>query len=301
MSAAPKWAALMLTAALLAACKAEPEALPGAPNEPVAAVEALAEALRDGDLVRYSTLSLPPALQAQRAALWRQQMDAAPPADDANAERYASLMAEMLAPDAETALWAKAEPRLATMEQELGPRWTMGVTMLSGFASAAIASDERLSDAEKGHASGVVKAFAAWASDQAAFTNREHARQALTIAVQTARDLDLPTVDAMRALDYDPMLEKAGIAFRGAKAMAAVYGLDADAALGEITAEVIALEGERAVVRVRYPLLGDEVVFEQPMLQIDGGWYREDAVRELEASLAAAPVALPTPAAAPTP
>ena len=301
MPDAPKWAGLLLAAALLAACKGEPEAIPGAPNEPVAAVEALADALRDGDLARYSALSLPPALQAQRAVLWRQQMDAAAPADEANAERYASLMAEMLAPEAEAALWAKAEPRLATMEQELGPRWTMGVTMLSGFASAAIASDERLSEAEKGHASGVLNAFAAWAGDQAAFTNREHARQALAIAVQTARELDLPTVDAMRALDYDPMLEKAGIAFRGAKAMAAVYGLDADAALGEITAEVIELDGARALVRVRYPLLGDEVVFEQPMLQIDGGWYREDAVRELEATLAAAPLALPTSAAAPTP
>lgn len=301
MPAAPKWAGLLLAAALLAACKGEPEAIPGAPNEPVAAVEALADALRDGDLARYAALSLPPALHAQRAALWRQQMDAAPFADQANHERYASLMAEMLAPEAETALWAKAEPRLATMEQELGPRWTLGVTMLSGFASAAIASDERLSEAEKSHASGVLKAFAAWAGDQAAFTNREHARQALTIAVQTARELDLPTVDAMRALDYDPMLEKAGIAFRGAKAMAAVYGLDADAALGGIAAEVIQLEGARAVVRVRYPLLGDEVVFEQPMLQIDSGWYREDAVRDLEAALASAPAAPSPSAAVPTP
>jgi hypothetical protein len=58
------------------------------------------------------------------------------------------------------------------------------------------------------------------------------------------------------------------------------------------------------VVRVRYPLLGKEVSFEQPMRQIDGGWYREDAIEALEqsvAELAAGPAEAPAvaPAAAP--
>ena len=49
---------------------------------------------------------------------------------------------------------------------------------------------------------------------------------------------------------------------------------------------MVELEGDRAVVRVRYPLFGREVRFEQPMLRIDGGWYREDAVQGLERALA---------------
>lgn len=289
----------LLSAVLaLAACQREPEPVPGAPDEPVAAVEALAEALREGDLKRYAELSLPPAMHAQQKALWRQQVAAKNPIDDEQAQRYAELMAQLTAPDAEAALWAKAEPKLVALEQELGPKWTLGVTMLSGFATTAISASESMSEAEKGHATGVVTALAEWAGDQAQFTDRQRAKQALGVAVRTARELDLPSVDTLEALDYDPMLEKAGIAFRGFKSMISAYGIDADAALSQVQAEVVSIDGPRAVVRVRYPLLGKQVSFEQPMRHVDGGWYREDAIEALERSVAelGAPVA-PTAAA----
>lgn len=277
---------LVLGALVLAACQREAEPVAGAPGEPVAAVEALAEALREGDLRRYAELSLPPTMQARQKALWRQQVAAKNPVDEAQAQRYAELMAELIAPDAETALWAKAEPKLVALEQELGPKWTLGVTMLSGFATTAIRASESMSEAEKGHAAGVVAALAAWAGDQARITDRERAKEALGVAIRTARELDLPDVAAIEALDYDPMLEKAGVAFRGFKAVMAAYGIDADAALSQVEADVIAIDGPRAVVRVRYPLLGKEVQFEQPMREIDGGWYREDAIDALERSMA---------------
>lgn len=284
---------LLIGALMVVACRSEPEPVAGAPGEPVAAVEALAEALREGDLRRYAELSLPPPMHAQQKALWRHQVARKNPVDAEQAERYAELMRELAAPDAEAALWARVEPKLAALEQELGPKWTMGVTMLTGFATTAIAASNTLSEAEKGHASGLVAAVAAWAGDQARFTDRESARKALGVAVDTARELDLPTIEAIEALDYDPMLDKAGVAFRGFKAVAAAYGIDADAALSQVQAEVIQLEGPRAVVRVRYPLLGETVSFEQPMVLIDGGWYREDAVQALEQALAdAGPEAL---------
>jgi len=277
---------LLMAVLALAACRREPEPVPGAPDEPVAAVEALAEALRDGDLKRYAELSLPPAMHAQQKALWRQQLAAKNPIDAEQAKRYADLVAQLTAPDAEAVLWAKAEPKLVALEQELGPKWTLGVTMLSGFATTAIGASETMSEAEKSHATGVVSALAGWAGDQAQFTDRERAKQALAVAVRTARELNLPDVAAIEALEYDPMLEKAGVAFRGFKDVAAAYGIDADAALSQVQAEVIALDGSRAVVRVRYPLLGQEVAFEQPMRQIEGGWYREDAIEALERSAA---------------
>jgi hypothetical protein len=291
---------LLLLGLALAGCRREPEPIEGAPGEPVAAVEALAAALREGDLKRYAELSLPPDLHARQKALWRQQVAAANPIDEEQAQRYAELMAQLTAPDAEAALWAKAEPKLAALEQELGPKWTLGVTMLSGFATTAISASETMSEAEKSHATGVVEALATWAGDQAQFTDREAAKSALSAAVRTARELALPDVQAIEALDYDPMLDKAGVAFRGFKEVLAAYGIDADAALSQVTAEVVQLDGSRAVVRVRYPLLGEEVRFEQPMVLIDGGWYREDAVRSLEKAVAeAAAGADGQPAAAP--
>lgn len=294
--------ALLLLALSLAACRREPEPVVGAPQEPVAAVEALAGALRDGDLRRYADLSLPPPMRAQQIELWRRQMAVAPPVAAETVQRYNDLMTALTAPDAEATLWAEAEPRLAAIQQQVGPRWTMGVTMMSGFAKTAIAADPTLSGAEQGHATAVVDAVAAWANDPALLTDPARNKAAIGIVVRTARELDLPTLDAARALEHDAMLDKAGVAFRGAKAVAAAFGVDVQAALSQVQAEVVEIDaaGDRATVRVRYPLLGREVAFEQPMVRIDGGWYREDAISALSEALAAesAPLPAPDPAAA---
>jgi hypothetical protein len=283
VTACLRWGLLALLLLALAACRREPEPVVGAPAEPVAAVEALAEALREGDLARYAQLSVPPSMQAAQEAAWRARWQGAEPPSEEQAARYAEWMRELTAEAAEDDLMAKAEPRLAQLEQELGPKWSVGVAMLAGFAHAAIAANEDLSAPDKAHARGVVTALSKWAAERAAFTDRERARAAIAVAARTARELDLPTLEAVQALDYAPMLEKAGIAFRGAKDIARAYGVDLDAALSEVQAEVIRLEGDRAVLRVRYPLLGETVAFEQAMLRIDGGWYREDAIEALRA------------------
>lgn len=280
-------------ALLLAACKREPQPIEGAPDEPVAAVEALAGALAEGDLVAYSRLSLPPELRAKQAELWRQQMAAPIPLADDKVRRYNELMATLTAPDAEARLWAAAEPRLAAMQEQVGPKWALGVTMLSGFATAAIAADPTLSDAEQSHAEGVVDAVSEWAKDQANFTDPARAKQAIGIAVRTARAMELPTLEAARTLEYDAMLGKASVAFRGSKEIAGAFGVDIGAALAQVQADVVELDGPRAVVRVRYPLLGKEVSFEQPMVRIGEGWYREDAVQSLEKALAEQAAAMP--------
>lgn len=280
-------------ALLLAACKREPQPIEGAPDEPVAAVEALAGALAEGDLVAYSRLSLPPELRAKQAELWRQQMAAPIPIADDKVRRYNELMATLTAPDAEARLWAAAEPRLAAMQEQVGPKWALGVTMLSGFATAAIAADPTLSDAEQSHAEGVVDAVSEWAKDQANFTDPARAKQAIGIAVRTARAMELPTLEAARTLEYDAMLGKASVAFRGSKEIAGAFGVDIGAALAQVQADVVELDGPRAVVRVRYPLLGKEVSFEQPMVRIGEGWYREDAVQSLEKALAEQAAAMP--------
>jgi hypothetical protein len=283
---------LLLALLVLAACQRDVEPVEDAPDEPVAAVEALAAALRDGDLRRFSELSVPPSLHVRQRELWEAQRQARGEDDAAEAARFDALMAQLTAPDAEQVLWAKAEPRLMAFQQEAGPKWPLGVSMMAGFARAAIAANERLSAPEKGHATALVDTFAAWAGDPARVTDRERARRALQQVVATARELDVPDSAALRALDYDAMLERAGVAFRGAKAVAAIYGIDADAALSGVKAEVIALEPTRAVLRVRYPLLGEQVQFEQTMRLVDGGWYREDALQALEVATAAASPAL---------
>jgi len=278
---------LLLLVLLGSGCRREPAALEGAPAEPVEAVQALAQALHEGDLVRYARLSVPPAMYAEQQVLWRQSLASATPLDPAEAERWRRLMAELTAPDAEAALWARIEPRLQDLEQQVGPSWEVGVGMLAGFATAAIAAHPALSEAEKAHAKSLVEATRGWAAERAHFTDPARAQAAIAVAVQTAHALQLPELEALRTLELEAALGKAGVAFRGGKALAAAYGIDVDAALAQVQAEVIALEGDHAIVRVRYPFLGQIVDFEQPMVRIDGGWYRADAVEAHRKAMAA--------------
>jgi hypothetical protein len=283
----PTWALLALLSLVLAlaACRREPADAAQAPGDPVAAVEGLVGALRDNDLVRYSRLSLPPDLHARSEALWaRRQAEAEPPTAE-EAQDYADLMARLTAPDAETALMRDLEPKLAKFESEISGQWPLMQATASIFLTAAIQANTELSEAEKAHGGEVVAALMAWAQP-ALFTDRERARQAVAALSRTARELDLPTLDQVRALPMQPALEKGGVALAGFKEVGRAYGLDMDQSLDGVRAELVSSEGDNATVKVSYPLLDKTVSFEMQMLRRDDAWYSAEAVRQLEAELA---------------
>lgn len=291
-------AALLLTALVLAGCRREPEAdLSTVPGDPVAAVQAQAQALRDNDLVRWSKLSLPPELQARSQALWEQRVAAAEPADPEDAREYADIMARLTAPDAEAALMRDLEPKLAQFEAEVAGQWPLMQATASIFLSAAIEANTELAAAQKTHGRAVANALLDWAQP-ALITDRARARQAIAALSATARELDLPTLEQARALGYTEAHEKGGVALAGLKQASKAYGLDLDASLEGVRAELLSTEGDQATVRVTYPLLGRDVAFEARLQRVGEGWYDADAIAQAEAELAeAANATAVTPAA----
>lgn len=276
-----------------------------APREPVAAVEGLARAVRDDDLVRYSRLSLPPELHARMEARWKARLAAAPPPRPQEIADYDRWMGRLTAPGAEQEIIAKAAPRLDKLEKEIGAQWPLMQATAKIFINGVIQANDSLSPAEKDHAQAVGGALAAWLQPELV-TDRDRARQAIAIVVATARELDLPTLADARRLEMIPALEKAGTGLRGLKRLGKVYGFDANAALDQLEAKVDKVEGDTALVEVTYPLLGEEIAFEMELVRLDGRWYPADAVRDAEAELArplpvaAAPAAPAGPAPAQT-
>lgn len=291
-------AALLLTALVLTGCRREQDAdLSTVPGDPVAAVQAQAQALRDNDLVRWSKLSLPPELQARSEALWAQRVAEAEPADPEDAREYAEIMARLTAPDAEAALMRDLEPKLAQFEAEVAGQWPLMQATASIFLSAAIEANTELAAAQKTHGRAVADALLDWAQP-ALITDRGRARQAIAALSATARELELPTLEQARALGYTEALEKGGIALAGLKQASKAYGLDIDASLEGMSAELLSTEGDQATVRVTYPLLGRDVAFEARMQRVGEGWYDADAIAQAEAELAeAANATAVTPAA----
>lgn len=284
----PAWALLaLLTFALaLGACRRDPEAV-AAPGDPVAAVNALAKALRDNDLVRYSRLSLPPDLHARSEALWNQRVKAAEPIPPEDAAEYEEMMARFTSPKAEAELMRDLEPKLAKFESEVQGQWPMMQAAGGMFLNAAIQANTELSAAEKAHGGEVVSSLMAWAQP-ALFTDRKRARTAISALVETAREVDLPTLAQARALPMLPALEKGGVAFAGFKRAAKAYDLDLDRSLDGVKAELVSADGDNAIVKVGYPFLDQDVSFNMALVRRDGGWYSADAIRQAEEELAEA-------------
>ncbi len=285
----PAWALLALLALVLAlaACRKDSPDEAQAPGNPVAAVEGLAKALRDNDLVRYSRLSLPPDLYARSEALWNRRVAEAEPVSDADAAEYDKMMARLTAPDAEAQLNRDLEPKLAKLEAEISGQWPMMQATALIFLNAAIQANTDLSAEEKTHANEVVAGLMDWAQP-ALFTDRARARAAVSALVETADALALPTLAQARALPMEPAMEKGGVALAGFKKVAKAYDLDLDRALDGVQAELVSSAGDSAQVKVSYPLLDKTVSFEMEMVRRGDGWYSAQAVRDAEVELAEA-------------
>lgn len=285
----PAWALLALLSLVLAlgACRKDAPEEAKAPGDPVAAVEGLAKALRDNDLVRYSRLSLPPELYDRSEALWNRRVAEAAPVDDADAAEYDKMMARLTAPNAEAELNRDLEPKLAKLETEIAGQWPMMQATALIFLNAAIQANTELSDEEKAHSSEVVAGLMAWAQPSL-FTDRARARVAVSALVETADALALPTLAQARALPMLPAMEKGGIALAGFKKVAKAYDLDLDRALDGVQAELVSANGDSAQVKVSYPLLDKTVSFEMEMMRRGDGWYSAQSVRDAEAELAEA-------------
>jgi hypothetical protein len=280
---------LLLAGVLLGGCRQDK-----APGDPVAAVEGLADAIHDNDLVRYSRLSVPPALHEQLEARWKQSLATAPPPRPDQVADYAAWMKRLTAEDADAELYKSLDPKLTRLQQEIGAQWPLMQATAGIFLKGVIQANDNLTPAQKDHASAVGAALLGALTPER-ITDRDRARQAIAIVTRTARDLDLPTLADARALEMEPALEKGGIGLRGLKAAGAVYGLDVDAALAGVEAKVKSAKGDSATMAVTYPLLGKSIAFEMELLRRDGRWYPADAVRKAEAELAQP---LPKPLAA---
>lgn len=273
---------LSTLALALAACKKD-EA-PQVADDPAAAVADLAKSLRDNDLVRFSRLSVPAPVYARFEQRWEEQKAAAGEITDEDRASFAEGLGRLTAPDAEQTLYAELEPTLVQFETEMAPQLPLMVAMGSGFITASVQQSDTLSDSQKQHASDVIGAIAGWVTT-APLADRDKARQAIGVAVRTARGLGIESADEMQALNFEQAMRKGGEIGGGFKQVLALYGLDLDASLDSVKTENLARNGDQARVRVNYTLAGNPISFEMDMVRQDGGWYSPELIANAQEQL----------------
>lgn len=266
----------------LTGCKKDaqdPAALASATDTPTEAVSAAAKALRKGDLLGAMNVSLPPAEMERMKADWIAAR-AATANDAADDARYAEMMAKLSASDAEQRLYDELEPVLAKYEAEMASQMPLMIGMGQGFMAQGIAANESLTPEQKKQATEAVAATAAWLQT-VPWTDRDLLRQAIAKAVATARKLDLPTMEQVRALEFEKAMEKAGVAFTGVKEILALYGLSLDKLFDSVRPELVSQEEDAAVVRVHFKLFDTALWHDTQMRRDEGRWYGKDTIDQL--------------------
>lgn len=255
-------------------------------SDPAKAVEAFAAKLKENNVLEAVQFAVPPAKLDEIRADWKSKMAEETPTEEEKAE-FAQNMAKFTAPNAEETLYAELEPLLVKFETEMAAQMPMMIGMGQGFAMQTIQANEELTEAQKQQATEVIGALAGWLQT-AKFADRDLAKKGISIAVKSARDLNVKTLDEVRALDFDHAMGKVGIAFGGMKDILALYGFDMNQALASTKASVVSKADGAAKVSVGYTLLGKSLTTETDMIEVDGRWYGKDTVEQLVSGLAGA-------------
>jgi len=261
---------------------------------PDAAVLAAVRALRGNDLNAFFLAALPPSEVAKIKSDWANKMNEDPITDE-DRKKFADQMAKFTAPGAEDKLFAEAEPQLKKLDAQAA-QIPMMIAMGQGFLQSAIQQNQDLTDEQKKQSAAVVDAAAKWAQG-VKFTDPALAKAAIAAVSKTARDLNLKSLDEVRALNYDQGMAKAGIALAGAKQIAGAYGLKIDQWLDSVKAETVSTTGDAAKVKVTYTAFDQPFTTESDLVKVDGKWFGKQAVEKWQKEQAAETAAAANPQA----
>ncbi len=283
------WGALLLAIALLAGCRPENGGgpvvgrVPGA-REPAQAVLLPTRHLRRNDLAAFARDAVPPVLHARLEAAWRRG-DTRWPLDELPFdERLPKLLGALAAPGSERRL-------LQTFDHQFSGETTALKAAAQGlglFGAQYLRHEGDFSQAERLHYTLFVQALSRWGA-QAPLGDPARAKTAVPQLAAAARATGLRSEADFAAAGMQASLARLSGFLRVLKQVLGGYGLDLDATLSGLRAEVVEQRGARAKVRMRYTLGGQPVEAVVEVERVGGRWYLSDYLRHAEAAAGVAP------------
>ncbi len=242
-----------------------------AAKQPDTALMAGIQHLRDNDLKSFVNHALP----ADALAKMRSEYEASrqEPISAEERAQFEEQIQKLTAPNAEQALMDELRPAL----QQYGPQIPMMVGFGQGMLISSVQQAEQLDATQKADAVKSIEAIGGWLSS-ADLASEAKAEQAVRVMVATARDMKLSTMDDVRAMSFDEMLERMSTGMAGAKEVLNVYGFSVDDVLASMTAEVVETGETEATVKVNYTLLGAQQSAQTNMVRIGDNWYGSELV-----------------------
>jgi hypothetical protein len=276
-------ALLLSVALLLSACHGKDDASQPGGSTPESALQGSIDLVKAGDFSGLWKHALPPADYATMRADWTRHEQNQPPITAQDRARFDDAMHKLTEPDAENKLFAEVQPKLTGMEQQYKDQIPVLISVGQAMAKNSIAQNKNLSDEQKAQTSAVLDVLGPWAQQNAWF-DQARTKQAIGVAVATARKLDLKSPDQLRSMDFDTAMAKYSIGFGGFRQLLAIYGLSVDDTLNSIKLSEVSNSNGHAVVKIDYTLLGKPLSSQSKMVQQDGRWYAEDMLANVRQS-----------------
>ncbi len=265
---------LVMVALTQSACQRDATTRGG--STPSLAVQGLIDHLARGDFAGLWRSGLPPADYATLRADWnRRARDTSPAARAGHPGKWDAALQQLGAPQAQVKLSATVPPALIRLQQRYGDQLPVLISIGGAFARNNLKHDADLSPTEQFLASQLIDTLTPWAQ-QAPWFDPAKARQAIGIAVATARAVQLGSIEQWHRLDFDTAMARSALAWNGARRLLLLYGLSVDATLHSVTLTELSRHDSHAVVRMDYRVLGKPLTAQVPLVQLDGRWYSQD-------------------------
>jgi hypothetical protein len=120
-----------------------------------------------------------------------------------------------------------------------------------------------------------------WVKDTR-FTDPALVKQALAAVSDTAKKLEIKTLEEARALTFEQAAPKFKIAFAGLKKVFETYGFSIDQTLSTVKVEVLSSTEDTAKLKVSYDLLGAPLETTTEMVRINDRWYGKDTIEKIK-------------------
>jgi len=257
--------------------------LPGAATEPANAVRQLARYLHDDDLAGYARAAVPAAQYAGLETAWAQGHSRWPLTELPLHEKLPVLLATLSANDAPVQLQRAFKAQIAGQAASV----RQAAHSLSLFGVQYITHQGDYSADERAHYVQLVNALGDWAQ-AAPLSDPRLAASTIATLTSAARATGLDSDAALQQAGMTGSLQRLGPFARAAKQVLASYGLAVDESTAELRAGLVHQAGDRATVRVQYPLAGSEIDLQVVLERRQGRWYPARTLAEVDALLAAA-------------
>ena len=189
---------------------------------------------------------------------------------EADKAQFAQTVTMLTSDGAEETLYAMVEPQLEQARAMLPMMLMMGKDQIL----QGIKENPMLPEAQRDSAATVVGAAMDWMGEND-ILSEDKTKAAISALVNTAKELDMKSLDEVQNMSFDQALDKGSIAFGGVKNVLGAYGISMDDMLNSVEVDTVDVEGDKASMVVTFEVFGESVSQVMNMIKKDGVWIGE--------------------------